>query len=173
MEDVEQITAPGGALEVFLRARDRGQVRFIGFSAHAEEPAVALMEQVDLDTVLYPINWVAWHQGQFGARIMAKAQEKGMGILALKTLAKRQWDEGETREWSKTWYRPVESFDEAKLAVRFTLSKPVTAAVSPGHAELLWWLCDAAEQFTPLSPDEERDVAVRAEGLKPIFPQGI
>jgi hypothetical protein len=42
---------------------------------------------------------------------------------------------------------------------------------SPGHGELLWWMCDAAEQFTPLSEGEEAELARRAEGLEPIFPQ--
>ena len=171
MQDVEQLTGPGGALEAFVRAREEGKVRFLGFSAHDEEAAMALMDRFPFDTLLFPFNWVAWHRGNFGPRVLSKAHDRGMGILALKTLAKRPWEEGETREWSKTWYRPVESYEEAAMAVRFTLSKPITAAVSPGHAELLWWACDAAEAFTPLSAAEEREVALRTVGLTPIFPQ--
>jgi hypothetical protein len=55
------------------------------------------------------------------------------------------------------------------MAVRFTLSLPVTAAVSPGHAELLWWMCDAAERFKPLSDDEKRAISNMSRGLEPIF----
>jgi predicted aldo/keto reductase-like oxidoreductase len=171
MADVDQITGPGGALEVMVRARQEGQVRFLGFSAHDEDAALALMDRFDFDTVLFPFNWVVWHQGKFGPRVLARAHEKGMGILALKCLAKRQWEPDEPREWSKTWYRPVESAEEAELAVRFTLSRPVTAVTSPGHAQLLWWACDAADRFTPLSPSEEEDIAARTAGLKPIFPR--
>ena len=94
-----------------------------------------------------------------------------MGILALKTLAKRRWREGEQRKWSKTWYSPVDTYEEASLAVRFTFSKPITAGTSPGHMELLSWMCDAAEQFTPLTPEEDANLAKRAQGLDPIFPQ--
>ena len=61
--------------------------------------------------------------------------------------------------------------EEAERAVRFTFSRPITAGPSPGHAELLWWMCDAAETFTPLSPQEEAELAQRAQGLEPIFPQ--
>ena len=171
MEDVEQITAPGGALEVMVEARERGQVRFLGFSAHDEDAALALMDHFDFDTILFPFNWVAWHQGEFGPRVLDRAHEKGMGILALKTLAKRQWEVDEPREWPKTWYRPVESAEEAAVAVRFTLSKPITASVSPGHAELLWWACDAADHFVPLSSAEEAKIASRTAGLRPIFPR--
>ena len=57
------------------------------------------------------------------------------------------------------------------MAVRFTLSLPVTAAVSPSHAELLWWMCDAAEMFRPLSKEERKEVAEKSKNLEPIFPE--
>jgi aryl-alcohol dehydrogenase-like predicted oxidoreductase len=171
IDEVEQITGPGGALETFVKARERGLTRYLGFSAHSEEAALALMERFSFDTVLFPFNWVCWHEGTFGAPVLEKATEKGMGTLALKTMAKRRWKEGEVRRWNKTWYSPVDTYEEAQMAVRFTFSRPITAGPSPGHAELLWWMCDAAEQFTPLSPAEEAEVAQRAKGLEPIFPQ--
>jgi predicted aldo/keto reductase-like oxidoreductase len=171
MQEVEQIMGPGGALETFVKAREKGLVRFLGFSAHSEEAAIALMDRFSFDTILFPFNWVCWNEGKFGPPVLAKAQEKGMGILALKTMAKRRWKEGEERRWNKTWYSPVDTYEEAELAVRFTFSRPITAGPSPGHAELLWWMCDAAERFTPLSPEEEAELARRAKGLAPIFPQ--
>jgi len=170
MEEVEQITGPGGALEALVKAQEQGRARYLGFSAHTEEAALALLARFEFDTILFPFNWVCWHQGEFGHQVLAKAQEKGLGILALKTLAKRKWKEEEERTWSKTWYAPVDSFEEASLALRFTLSRPITAAVSPSHIELLWWACDAADQFTPLSEEEEAQVARRSQGLEPIFP---
>ena len=170
MEEVEQIMGPGGAMEALVKAREQGLVRYLGFSAHSEEAALALLDRFEFDSILFPFNWVCWHQGHFGPRVLEKAQEKGAGILALKTLAKRKWKENEERKWSKAWYYPVDTFEEASLALRFTLSKPITAAVSPGHAELLWWACDAAEQFQPLSEEEAAQLAERSEGLDPIFP---
>jgi aryl-alcohol dehydrogenase-like predicted oxidoreductase len=169
--DVEQITGPGSALETLVKARQQGKVRFLGFSAHSEEAALALMDRFDFDTILFPINWVCWYQGSFGPAVVEHAQEKGMGILALKTLAKRRWQDGEKRRWTKTWYSPVDTYEEAQLAVRFTFSRPVTAGTSPGHAELLWWMCDAADRFAPLSDDEAAALAERSKGLAPIFPQ--
>lgn len=170
LAEVEQILGPGGALETFVKAREKGQVRFLGFSAHSEDAALALMDRFAFDTILFPFNWVCWNQAKFGPRVLARADEKGMGILALKTLAKRKWKEDEERRWKKTWYSPVDSFDEALMAVRFTLSKPITAGTTPGHEQLLIWMCDAAERFTPLTPEEEAEVARRSVGLEPIFP---
>ena len=169
-DDVATLLGPGGALETSVKARERGLIRYIGFSAHTEYAAHALMDAFAFDTILFPINWVAWNASGFGASVVETAQKKGMGILALKALAKRNWREGERPDNAKTWYRPVESFEEAQLGLRFTLSQPVTAAVSPGQADLLWWACDAADRFTPLSSGEEREIANRARGLDAIFP---
>lgn len=170
MDDVDKITGRGGALETFLKAKKEGLTRFIGFSAHSEDAAIALMDRFDSDTILFPFNWVCWYQKNFGPRVLEKAQEKGLGILALKTLAKRRWKEGETRKWNKTWYSPVDSPEEASLAFRFTLSKPITAGTSPSHAELLWWMCDAADDFSPLSEEEASELKERSDGLEAIFP---
>jgi aryl-alcohol dehydrogenase-like predicted oxidoreductase len=171
MEEVDQITGPGGALETFVKAREQGLVRYLGFSAHTEEAALALMDRFDFDSILFPFNWVAWHQGNFGPRVLKKAQEKGVGRLALKALAKRRWrDEEERKKWPKAWYSPADSYEEAALGLRFTLSQPITAAVSPGHVEYLWWACDAADHFTPLSEEEAVLLESRSRGLDPIFP---
>ena len=172
LEEVDQIMGPGGALETFVKAREQGVVRYLGFSAHSEEAAIALLDRFEFDSILFPFNWVCWHQGHFGARVLEKAQEMGAGRLALKALAKRKWKEDEEHTWPKCWYAPVDNFEEAALALRFTLSKPITAATSPSHAELLWWACDAADQFTPLSEEEAAQVATLSEGLDPIFPIG-
>jgi aryl-alcohol dehydrogenase-like predicted oxidoreductase len=170
MDDVEQITGPDGALEAFIKAREQGLVRYLGFSAHSEEAALELMNRYDFDTILFPFNWVCWHQGGFGPKVIARAQEKEMGILALKALARCKWLENEEREWSKTWYRPVGSYDEASLALRFTLSRPVTAAVTPGHDQFLDWATRVVAEFQPLSDAEEDEVARQSAGLDPIFP---
>ena len=147
MEDVEAVFSAGGALETFLDAREKGQTEFIGFSAHSEEPAIAMLDRFAFDSVLFPLNYVAWHQGKFGPKLMKRVKESGAGLLALKSLAKRKWEEGEERIWSKCWYKPVENLEEAEHALGFTLSIPVTAAVTPGHAELVRLACDAAERI--------------------------
>ena len=169
LEDADRILGPGGAMETLVEAREQGLVRYLGFSSHAEEVALYLLDRFEFDSVLFPFNWVCWHQGDFGPRVLEKAREKGIGILALKALAKTVWKEGEERKWPKCWYAPVEDSDEASLALRFVLSKPITAAPSPSHAELLWWACDAADRFEPLSEEEAARVARLSEGLEPIF----
>lgn len=149
VEEVDQILAPGGALELFLAARARGQVRYLGFSAHSEAAAVRLLEAFPFDSMLLPVNLFCWRDGGFGPQACRVAQAQGAGILALKTLAQRPLREGEPKKWSKCWYVPFDTLAEATLALTFTLSQPVTAALSPGHAELLWLACDAQEARQP------------------------
>lgn len=170
-EEVKQIMEPEGAMEACLKAQKQGLIRYIGFSAHSEEAALVMLDSFAFDSILFPFNWVCWYQGQFGHQVLVKAREKSVGILALKALARRKWKEGENKKWPKCWYAPVDNPEEAALALRFTLSKPITAAVSPGHAELLWWACDAADKFKPLSEEEVAAVKRLSEGLEPIFSQ--
>jgi len=171
MEEVQTIMGPGGAMETFVKARQKGIVNYLGFSAHSEEASLALMDRFEFDSILFPFNWACWMKAGFGRKVLEKAEKKGVGRLALKTLALRAWEEGEEKTWPKCWYKPVETYEEAVHAVRFTLSRAVTAAVSPGHPELLWWMCDAAEHVKPLSEREEQELAETARTLKVIFPQ--
>ena len=157
LDEVDQIMGPGGAFEFFIKAKEKGFVKYLGFTAHSEEAAVALMDIYGFTSILFPFNWALWFKDDFGLAVFKKAKEKGIGILALKALAKGTWEKDEKRNWSKCWYAPMDSFEEASLALRFTLSLPVTSAVSPSHAELLWLACDIADSFKTISP-EEKDV---------------
>jgi aryl-alcohol dehydrogenase-like predicted oxidoreductase len=169
MSDVESIFGPGGAMEAFLEAREKGQIRLIGFSAHSEAAALAMLDRFRFDTILYPVNWACWHGGDFGPKVVARAQEQGVAILALKALARQRWAADAVKKWTKCWYQPLDAPEEIAQGLRFTLTKPVTAAVSPSHAELLWMMCDAAAAFTPLSPAEDAQLAQMSRQVQPLF----
>ena len=169
MEDVEKAMGPGGAIETFVAAKKKGLVRFLGFSAHSADAAIALMDQFDFDTILFPFNWVCYLNADFGPQVIAKAEEKGVGRLAIKAMARTVKRKDKKNEYPKCWYEPVTDPEETNLAVRFTLSLPITAAVPPGDVRLFRRAMDIASEFTPLT-DEEREVLKRrAEGLQPIF----
>ncbi len=169
MEEMERALGPGGALEAFLEARDAGLIRHIGFSAHSVETALAAMDRFDFDSVLFPTNFVLYYQANFGPQVIERAQQKGVGRLALKAMARTPWAEGQPRTFSKTWYQPVADPEEAALALRFTLSQPITAAIPPGEAALFRLALDVAAQFRPLTPEETAELRRRASALQPIF----
>ena len=169
LEEVEQILKPSGAMEAFLEAKKAGKIRFIGFSAHSVEAALALMDRFEFDTILFPINFATWYAGNFGPQVLAKAQEKKMGILALKAMANRPWPEGSTKTFSKCWYEPLSEPSEAMLGLRFTLSHPITAAIPPGDENLFRMALQLAARFTPLSPSEVETLKQKAMKSEPIF----
>ena len=56
-EDVETAFGAGGAIETLRQApRGRGTVRFLGFSAHSVEAALAAIDRFAFDTVMFPVN---------------------------------------------------------------------------------------------------------------------
>lgn len=169
LKDVETILGPGGALETFLEAREEGKIRFIGFSAHSVEAALALMDGFNFDSILFPFNFATWHAGNFGPQVLARAREKGMGIMALKAMAWRPWKDGEEPENSKTWYKPVNTKEEAERGLRFTLSLPITAAIPPGEEDLFSMALDLAKDFQPMNEEEILAVKEKAKKTKPIF----
>ena len=52
-KDVEVMLGKGGAVETFVEARREGKIRYIGFSAHTPEAALAALREFDFDTVMY------------------------------------------------------------------------------------------------------------------------
>jgi aryl-alcohol dehydrogenase-like predicted oxidoreductase len=169
-DDLERATGPGGALEAFVEARDQGLIRHIGFSAHSVETAVALMDRFDFASVLFPLNWTEYFNAGFGPQVVERAAQRGIGRLALKGMARQKWQEGAERErWPKCWYEPCTDPAEAALALRFTLSQPITAAIPPGEHALFRQALDVGEHFQPLTEEERAELERRAHGLEPFF----
>jgi len=170
MEDLDRALAPGGAMETFLEARQAGKIRFIGFSAHSVETALAAMDRFPFDTLLFPFNWVLYYQANFGPQVLERARSKSMGCLALKAMAKTSWPEGLKRKpYPKCWYQPAGVPEEATLALRFTLSEAVTAAVPPGDERLFRLAMEVAAKFQPVTDVERETLKTRSAGLKPLF----
>ena len=168
-EDFEQATGPGGALEAFVKARDEGLVRYLGFSAHSDATALRLLEHFDFDSVLLPINWVSFLTDGFGRDVVARAQEKGTALLALKTFARGRIEEGSEKHFSKCWYQPLTDPELAALAFRFTLSQPITAALPPGAQELFPMALDIADSFEPITEEEIAFLKHKTTDNVPLF----
>lgn len=173
MEEVDQILGPGGAMEAFVQARKAGKIRYIGFSAHSVEAALALLDRFEFDTILFPINFVLFSQAHFGPQVIARARQKGAGILAIKSMAKTTWPaslHGQTPN-PKCWYEPCSVPAEAALALRWTLSQPITSAIPPGDGRFFPLAMYVAQNFQPLEPEEKRTLMTHAAHVKPIFPR--
>jgi len=169
-EDLETATGPAGALEALVEAREQGLVRHLGFSAHNVDVALELMDRFPFASILFPTNWTEYFNAGFGPQVVERAVKKGVGRLALKAMARQKLAEGADRgDWPKCWYEPCADPHEAELALRFTLSQPITAAIPPGEERLFRLALDAGERFQPLSDQEHEEVRRRAAGLTPFF----
>ena len=73
------------------------------------------------------------------------------------------------QQYPKCWYQPLTDPKEQELALRFTLSQPITAALPPGEEALFWRAVEIAAAFKPLTEEETGQVKVMAEKLDPIF----
>jgi len=133
-EDIETTFGPGGAMEVFLRAKEKGIARHIGFTCHHDESVAKILSHYDgFETLLCRINYGSYLKKGVGVEPLKICAERGMGVVAIKAFVRRALREGEERIIAKNWYYPIyDDPDFARLALNFTLTEPVTTAVTPG-----------------------------------------
>jgi aryl-alcohol dehydrogenase-like predicted oxidoreductase len=171
MNDVEEIFAADGAMETFVKAKKEGKTRYLGFSAHSVKAALALLDRFDFDSVLFPVNYVCFSQGNFGPQVIKKAKEKGAARLALKAMAYTNWPEEkeDNHPFPKCWYQPIHEKDQAELALRFTLSEDITAAIPPGDERLFRLALNTVPDLKPITKNEREALLKQTEGVRPIF----
>jgi len=170
LKEVETILSADGAIKALEAAKKAGKVRFLGFSAHSVEAALALMEGFAFDSIMFPVNYATWHAGNFGPQLLARAKEKQMGILALKAMAKRPWPKDADRKAHPgCWYEPMTDPAEALMGLRFTLSHPVTSALTPSDEGCLKLALKLAPKITPLQSDEIAAIKQKAMTIAPLF----
>lgn len=109
VQQLEQVCAPGGALEALMEAKAAGKVRHIGITAHIPESFRAALELDWVETVMFPYNIV---ESQ-GAELMEQARAKNIGFINMKSLAGG-------------------AIEDAHLALRFAASNPNVTVVLPG-----------------------------------------
>jgi aryl-alcohol dehydrogenase-like predicted oxidoreductase len=86
LEEVDQIFAPGGAIEAFVAAKQAGKCRFIGFTGH-RDPAVhlELLKRFDRwDSILMPLHVADPLYLSFERQVLPVAVARGLGIQGMK-----------------------------------------------------------------------------------------
>jgi aryl-alcohol dehydrogenase-like predicted oxidoreductase len=173
MEELDQILAPGGAIEAFVEARERGLIQHIGITGHGyRSPLVhaAALERFDFETVMTPINFVQWADPEFRAaaeRLLGHAAEKDVGVMVIKAFTRAPW--GDRPHTHNTWYEPFVEPEDLERCLRFVLSKRVTSLATPGDLRLLPAVLDAASCFQPLTQSESEKVVASASRYQPLF----
>ncbi len=88
LRELDQIFAPGGALETAEKAKKEGKIRFIGLTGHYD-PAVHFeaVKRYPFDTLQMPINVVDYHFKSFRKTVVDEAVKRNTGVIAMKTLS--------------------------------------------------------------------------------------
>ena len=173
--ELDQIFGPNGAMEAFVAAHKAGKVRYLGFSCHSVETAIAAMDRAHFDTILFPTNFVLFSKANFGPQVLEHARRKNLGYLAIKAMAKGKYPASlpDSDHTPKCWYEPCKLPEEASLALRWTLSRPyLTAAIPPGNPAWFRRGMDVAQNFQPINEEETRRLMAGAAGAEPIFELG-
>ena len=156
--DLDEAFGPGGAMETLVRAKQAGIIRHVGFSAHNEDVALRALTLYPFETVLFPMNWALGINRGWGDRLSALVQERGIGFLALKTLVRRKWREGEERVYPKSWCQPIYGNEALGLAaMKYAVLKGANTLVPPGDTEHLgFMLNNIGKAYSELLTEEER-----------------
>ncbi len=92
-EDIEFIFGPKGVMEMIEKARKAGKIRFVGFTGHTE-PAILnkMISRYNFSTLLMPLSVTDGgnKQKSFEQQTLPLAMEKGIGVIAMKTLGAGQ-----------------------------------------------------------------------------------
>jgi len=169
VEEAEQALGDGGALETIIKAKQQGKIKHIGFSAHSVDAAMFALKNYDFDSILFPINFACWNAGNFGPQIFAEAEKQGLGILALKAMALTTIKEGDDLVFKNTWYRPISDEQIMRMALKYTLSKSVTAAIPPGESTLFLKALEFLNDFKTITEEETQQLLSLAKDTKPVF----
>lgn len=133
-KDLEQILAPGGALEALKEARDAGKIGHIGITLHSLDLFRVAVDFDWVETIMFPYNIVETH----GEELIAKCKERNIGFICMKPLAGG-------------------ALDDATLALRFISQNDAVSVVIPGMAEEKELLQNVAavEDTRPLTEEEQ------------------
>jgi uncharacterized protein len=139
LEELDKVTAPGGALEAAVRAREEGLVRYISISGHSN-PRVQIeaLNRFSFDSVLCAISVLDHFILSFVEEFLPVANARGVAVVGMKVLGLGAL---------------AHVYDRA---LRYALGLPVsTVIVGMETMEQLEKNLAVAEKFQPLS-DEER-----------------
>ena len=133
LSELEQVVAPGGALEALLEAKAAGKIRHIGVTAHMAAVFERALTLPWVETVMFPYNIVETQ----GEALMKRAHAQGVGFICMKPLAGG-------------------ALEDATLAMRFIAQNPDVSVVIPGMCDVreVRQNIDAFENTAPLTKDE-------------------
>jgi aryl-alcohol dehydrogenase-like predicted oxidoreductase len=172
-EELDAVTAKGGALEAAVEARQQGLTQFIGITGHGgDAPAIYLeaLKRFDFDSILFPLNFTQMANPKYRQDtelLIAECRRKDVGTMVIKTITKGPWKDD--AKWAACWYEPFREMDAIQRAVNFALSYDVTGLCTVGDIHVLPKVLEACEKFAPLPPEEREKLIESGRSFEPLF----
>ncbi len=149
-EELDAISAPGGAYEAFVEAKQAGKTRFIGVTGHYDpDVLLAAIERLTFDTLLIPVNPCEAQATAFATTVGKRAMELGIGVIGMKVL-------------SRGLLTSLPDAPGLQELVDYALSQPVhVIIIGCDSVEQVRENATAARRFTPLAPGAQRELEQR------------
>ena len=170
----ETAMGPGGVLEAFLEAREKGLVRFLGVTGHGvRAPAMHLrsLERFGFDSVLAPYNYPMMRKPRYAAdfdALQARCREQGAALQAIKAIARHPCKAGAGTHHT-FFYEPLETQEAIDKAVHWALGNPDAFVISAGDMAILPMVLDAATRFRARPSEDEMAALVAEHAMRPVF----
>ena len=178
LEQLDLITAPGGALEATIQAQEQGMVRHIGITGHGHQAPRTHWEALrrfPFETVLTPLNYVLYQDEAYRLDLEALTSEikrQDAGLMVIKAIAQRPWPEGAPHRYD-TWYEPFDRQEFINAAIAFVLSFPeVTGLATAGDVHLLPLIVEAEKQADSMTPEQVEQIMARVQEYVSPFAAG-
>jgi aryl-alcohol dehydrogenase-like predicted oxidoreductase len=158
-EELDEVSAPGGAYEAFAEAKRAGKTRFIGVTGHFDpDVLLAAIQKLRFDTLLIPVNPCEAQAQSFAARVGAVAIELGMGVIGMKVL-------------SRGLLRATHDAPSLQELIDYALSQSVhLVIVGCDSVDQLRENVTAARRFTPMPLHLQRELETR---LRPFAARAL
>ena len=162
LDELDSVTAKGGALETLVEMREQGLTKWLGITGHGPSVPSTILEglrRFDFDTVMFPLNPAMARDANYrrdSEALLAECGERNVGIQTIKMIARGGWGSG-PRE-CHTWYDPHRDQTDIDRSLWWVLSQPTHTAPSSGEISLLPKVLDAAERFEGMTTDEQATV---------------
>jgi hypothetical protein len=108
--------------------------------------------------------------GSKGTMDYKTARDQNMGILAIKSIAKQRAPKPEIK-YPNMFYNPFSEDDEIENALRFTLSKNITATVHAGDSYFMKKTLEFVHRYKTKEPPDEEAINEMVKGAIPVFPR--
>ena len=173
IEELDEATRPGSALEAVIEAREAGLTRYIGITGHGvDSPAIFIeaLRRFDFDSVLFPLNFVQYADPTFrqnSEELLRQCRAKDVGTMIIKSITRGPW--GEQIKTHNTWYQPFTDAEYIQQAVNFVLSQDITALCTVGDTRLLPLVLRACDAYVALSESEQESLIATAGTYEPLF----